>query len=122
MLQELNEQILTEVPGPDASTGWLRTFQIEDRKISLRVPVESRVISRKDRERLEQLFTVFLPLNYEQVVSAIEAECPEWASGGDPVFGLKDVLVANGWEEANAMQAEAQVGFQTELLNQRARA
>jgi hypothetical protein len=80
------------------------------------------VISRKDREQFEQIFREFLPLDDEQVTTALEAECPEWTSGDGSVFGLKDVLVANGWEEADAVQAEAQVGFETELLKQRVRA
>ena len=64
-LHDLHEQILVESPAPTASTEWLRTFQIEDRKISLRAPVESRVISRKDKERLEQLgLTGLFPVAY----------------------------------------------------------
>jgi hypothetical protein len=121
-LHDLHEQILVESPAPTASIECLRTFQIEDRKISFRAPVESRVISRKDREQFEQIFREFLPLDDEQVTTALEAECPEWTSGDGSVFGLKDVLVANGWEEADAVQAEAQVGFETELLKQRVRA
>lgn len=121
-LRELHGQIRSEVPGPDADTEWLRTFRIHDHKISTQKPVESKSLSRKDKEQLDLLFQEFQPLDYSQVIAAIEKECPEWTSDKGSIFGMKEVLVANGCQVEDALRLEAQVKFNTALIKQRAQA
>jgi hypothetical protein len=118
-LQELNDQIQAEKPGPDASTEWLRTFTICDRRITLRRPVENFVISRKDRQRLESIYNRYSSLTYGQMIEALETDCPEWAKFIGSTFSLKDVLVANGWQTEDAVKLEEQVRLDWNIIQRR---
>ena len=109
---EFVELLQVEKPSDQAKALWLRHFNLSSGRVTVRNPVVTKALSRKDKGRLSAALTLISGQTSEQAALKMEAECPEWSTNSGDTYGVETILEALGHDAETVEKVLSNISYE----------